>query len=186
MKNNSNLYKIYKNKIKKELAEELKTSSIMQVPKLEKIVINMGLGSGVNDKSIVKDALDELAKIVGQKPTTTYAKKSNASFKLREGMPIGVKVTLRRENMYCFLEKLIDISLPRVRDFRGIKPNFDGFGNLTLGIQEYIVFPEISLEKVKHMKGCDISFITSTNKNEEGFLLLTKLGIPFKEKGGNN
>lgn len=173
--------KKYKNEIANELKKELNLSTDMQIPKVQKIVINMGLGKAVNDKSIIQDAVQELAKISGQKPIETYAKKSNASFKLREGMAIGVKVTLRGEKMYSFLEKLINISLPRIRDFRGVNhKSFDGNGNYTLGISEYIIFPEIELDKVKSMKGCDISIITSTSNDEHAYKLLQKFGMPFK------
>ena len=178
---NSRIYEKYNNEIKPQLFKELGVKSIMQVPKLEKIVINMGLGKAVNDKGVVKDGVEELTKIAGQKAIATYARFSNASFKIREGMPIGVKVTLRGEKMYSFLDKLITIALPRIRDFRGIKSNaFDGRGNYSLGISEYIIFPEIDLDKVKVMKGCDITLVTSTTNNEHALALLTKFGLPFK------
>ncbi|NOQ50181.1 MAG: 50S ribosomal protein L5 [Mycoplasmataceae bacterium] len=179
---NSRLYDRYIKEIKPELYKELHLKSIMQVPKLEKIVVNMGLGKAVNDKSIVTDAVAELTRITGQKATTTYAKASNASFKLRAGMPIGVKVTLRGEKMYAFLDKLITIGLPRIRDFRGVKPKaFDGRGNYTLGISEYIIFPEIDLDKVRSMKGADITIVTSAKTNEQAYALLKKIGMPFKD-----
>ena len=177
----SRFYDRYLKEIKPQLEKELNVQTIMQVPKLEKIVINMGLGKAVNDKSIVKDAVEELSKIAGQRAIETYARVSNASFKIREGMPLGVKVTLRGEKMYDFLDKLITIALPRIRDFRGVKHKaFDGNGNYSLGISEYIIFPEIDLDKVKSMKGCDISIITSTSSNEEAYKLLEKFGMPFK------
>ena len=178
----SKLFEKYNNEIKSELAKELEVKSSMQVPKLEKIVVNMGIGKGVSDKSIVADAVKELTKITGQQAIETYARKSNASFKLREGMAIGVKVTLRGQNMYNFLDKLITIALPRIRDFRGVKHKaFDGNGNYTLGISEFIIFPEIELDKVKVMKGCDITIITSSSDNDAAYALLTKFGMPFKD-----
>jgi len=178
----SRFYEKYKKEIKPQLEKELNVKSIMQVPKLEKIVINMGLGKAINDKSIVKDAIEELTKITGQRAIETYARVSNASFKIREGMPLGVKVTLRGEKMYQFLDKLITIALPRIRDFRGVKHKaFDGNGNYSLGISEYIIFPEIDLDKVKVMKGCDISIVTSANSNEDAYKLLEKFGMPFKD-----
>ncbi len=179
----SRMFDTYKSEIVPALKQELELSSVMQVPKIEKIVINMGLGKAVNDKSIITDAQKELAIITGQFPMTTYAKKSLASFKLREGMPIGLKVTLRGQNMYAFLEKLITVSLPRIRDFRGLNANsFDRFGNYTLGIAEHIIFPEIEFDKVRTMKGLDISIITSTTNNQHAYELLKKLGMPFGTK----
>ena len=178
----STLYNKYINEIRPELAKELKVGN-MQIPKIEKIVINMGLGKAVNDKSIVKDAVNELTAITGQQAVATIAKVSNASFKVREGMPIGVKVTLRGQKMYDFLDKLINLSLPRIRDFRGVKPKaFDKNGNYTLGIKEYIIFTEIELDKVKVMKGCDISIVTSTPNRDNSYKLLLKMGMPFADK----
>ncbi len=184
----SRLFSLYNKEIKPNLFKELNFSSVMQVPKLEKIVINMGLGKAINNKNIIKEAVDELTKITGQKAIPTYAKSSNASFKIREGMPIGVKVTLRGEKMYSFLDKLITIALPRIRDFRGTNhKSFDGRGNYTLGVSEFIIFPEIDLDKVNVMKGMDISIITSTKDNEEAYKLLAKFGMPFKNiKRGEN
>lgn len=177
----SKLFNLYNNEIKKTLAKEMNVKSIMQVPKLEKISINMGLGKAVNNKKIVQDAVEELSKITGQRAIETYAKTSNASFKVRAGMPLGVKVTLRGENMYNFLEKLITIALPRIRDFRGVNhKSFDGRGNYSLGIPEYIIFPEIDLDKVSTMKGMDISIVTTANNNSDAYKLLEKFGIPFK------
>lgn len=176
----SSIYEKYNNTIKDELFKELNLKTVMQIPKIEKIVINMGLGKATNDKAIIKSGLEELTQIAGQKAITTYAKKSNASFKIRTGMPIGVKVTLRGQKMYDFLEKTINVSLPRIRDFRGIKSNsFDGNGNYSFGIKEYIIFNEIDFDKVKVMKGCDISIITSTNSDEHAYKLLLKMGLPF-------
>lgn len=185
----SRLFVKYNNEIKPELAKELSVKSVMQIPKIEKISINMGLGKAVNDKNIIKDATEELAKITGQKVIETYAKVSNASFKIREGMPLGVKVTLRGEMMYNFLDKLITIALPRIRDFRGVNNKaFDGRGNYSLGISEYIIFPEIDLDKVTFMKGMDISIVTSAKNDEDSYKLLRKFGMPFKDirKEGEN
>lgn len=178
----SRMFKQYNETIKPELAKELEVKSIMEVPKLEKIVINMGLGKAVNDKKIIIDAVAELTKITGQQAVETYARVSNASFKVREGNPIGVKVTLRGENMYNFLDKLITVALPRIRDFRGVNhKSFDGRGNYSMGISEYIIFPEIDLDKVSTMKGMDITFVTSTPSNEAAYKLLAKFGMPFKD-----
>ncbi len=176
----SRLFVKYNKEIKPELAKELKVKSIMEVPKLEKIVINMGLGKAVNDKSIVTDGQKELTRITGQQAIITKARKSNAFFKIREGMPIGVKVTLRGEKMYAFLDKLITISLPRIRDFRGVSHKaFDGKGNFTMGISEYIIFPEIDLDKVRSMKGADITIVTTAKEDEPAYALLKKFGMPF-------
>ncbi len=167
-------------KIRPELKNELGFSSVMQVPTIKKVVINMGLGKATTDKSIIKDALEELTKISGQLAVSTKSKKSNASFKIREDMPIGVKVTLRGHKMYDFLEKLLKISLPRIRDFRGVSSrSFDGRGSYSLGIKEFIIFPEIDLDKVRHMKGADITIVTSAKKDEHAYILLKKLGMPF-------
>lgn len=177
----ANLYNKYINEVKPELAKELGVSSIMEVPKIEKIVLNMGLGKAVTNKAIIKDAIEELTKIAGQQAIETKARVSNASFKIREGMGIGVKVTLRGQNMYTFLEKLVNIALPRIRDFRGINhKSFDGRGNFSLGINEHIIFPEIDLDKVSVMKGMDIAIVTSTLDDNEAYVLLAKLGMPFK------
>lgn len=177
----SRLFEQYNKEIKPALAKELNVKSIMQVPKLEKIVLNMGLGKAVNDKNIVKEAVDEMGRITGQQAIETYARVSNASFKIREGMPLGVKVTLRGENMYSFLDKLITVALPRIRDFRGVNhKSFDGRGNYSMGISEYIIFPEIELDKVSTMKGMDIAIITSAKNNEDAYKLLVKFGMPFK------
>ena len=153
-------HEFYRDNIVPSLMEQMKVSSPMEVPRLTKITINMGLGSAVNDKKILETAQSELTQIAGQKAVLTYAKKSIANFKLREGMPIGCKVTLRKEKMYDFFEKLIKISLPRTRDFRGLNPNsFDGRGNYTLGIKEHIIFPEIDFDKIDKIKGLDLSLI---------------------------
>ena len=154
--------------------------SVMQVPKMEKIVINIGVGDAVSNSKLLDDAVEELTLIAGQKPVITKAKKSIAGFKLREGMPIGCKVTLRGEKMYEFLDKLVNISLPRVRDFRGVPKNsFDGRGNYTLGIKEQLIFPEINFDKVNKLRGMDIVFVTTAKTDEEGHELLAQLGMPF-------
>jgi len=177
----SNYKKLYDEKIVKSLKDEFKYSSMMQVPKLEKIVINMGCGDGAHDHKFIDAALKDLEIISGQKPVVTKAKNSIAGFKLREGQAIGVKVTLRGEKMYDFMEKLIRVSLPRVRDFRGVsKTAFDGKGNYTLGIKEQLIFPEIEYDNVVKVRGMDIVFVTTANTNEEAFALLKAFGMPFK------
>lgn len=170
----------YKNEITASLMKKFNYSSVMQVPKVEKIVINMGLGEAVQNPKILDSAVADLALISGQKPVITRAKKSIAGFKLREGMPIGVKVTLRGERMYYFMDKLFNISLPRVRDFRGISNKaFDGRGNYTLGLKEQLVFPEIDYDKIDKIRGMDIVFVTTANTDEEAHELLDQLGMPF-------
>ena len=174
-------HEFYRDNIVPSLMEQMKVSSPMEVPRLTKITINTGLGSAVNDKKILETAQSELTQISGQKAVLTYAKKSIANFKLREGMPIGCKVTLRKEKMYDFFEKLIKISLPRTRDFRGLNPNsFDGRGNYTLGIKEHIIFPEIDFDKIDKIKGLDICITTSAKNNEEAMELLKQFNFPFK------
>merc|ERR1711916_394980 len=154
--------------------------SVMQVPKLEKIVINQGLGKAVADKKLVDNGVEELTKITGQQAVATISKKSVSNFKLRDGMPIGARVTLRGDRMYEFLDRLVSVSLPRVRDFRGINDKgFDGRGNYTLGVKEQIIFPEIKLEKVNRISGMDITFVTTANTDEESFELLKAFGMPF-------
>ncbi len=181
-----NLQKIYNEKIIKEIQQEWKFSSIMQVPKLEKIVINMGVGDAVKNAKVIDDCVAELTLITGQKAIITKAKNSIASYKLREGMPIGVKVTLRGEKMWSFLEKLINISLPRVRDFQGLSnKSFDGFGNYAIGIKEQIIFPEIDFDKIKKIRGMDINIVTTTKDNNLAHVLLQKIGLPFKKQKGN-
>ena len=170
----------YETEIIKSLMTKFNYSSVMQVPKVEKIVLNIGVGDAVNNSKLLDDAVAELALITGQKPLITRAKKSIAGFKLREGMPIGCKVTLRGERMYEFLDKLVNISLPRVRDFRGVPKNsFDGRGNYTLGIKEQLIFPEINFDKVNKLRGMDIVFVTTAKTDEEGHELLAQLGMPF-------
>jgi len=174
------LFEKYNNEIKTKLMEQFSYSSVMQAPKIEKIVINMGVGEAVSNPKVLDEAVAELTQISGQKPQVTLAKKSIANFKLREGMPIGCKVTLRGERMYDFLDKLVTITLPRVRDFKGVsKTAFDGRGNYTLGIKEQIIFPEIDYDKVNKLKGMDIVIVTSANTNEEGMALLKEMGMPF-------
>ena len=178
----SNFKELYNDKIREELKKEFNYKSIMEVPKLDKIVINMGIGEGSHDDKYIEAAAKDLEIITGQKPVVTRARKSIAGFKLREGNPIGVKVTLRGENMYTFMEKLIRVSLPRVRDFRGIsKHAFDGKGNYTLGIKEQLIFPEIVYDDVVKVRGMDIVFVTTAKSNEEAFGLLSKFGMPFKK-----
>ena len=173
----------YNNLVKPELINQFNYSSTMQIPRLEKIVVNMGIGDAVSNSKVLDDAVAELQAITGQKPVITKAKKSIASFKLREGMPIGCKVTLRGERMYEFLDKLISISLPRVRDFHGINENaFDGRGNYTLGVKEQLIFPEINFDNIKKIRGMDIVIVTTANTDEEGRALLSLLGMPFRKK----
>ena len=177
----SNYKKIYDEKIVKSLKDEFKYSSVMEVPRLEKIVINMGCGDGSHDHKFIDAALKDLETITGQKAVVTKARKSIAGFKVREGQAIGVKVTLRGEKMYDFMEKLIRVSLPRVRDFRGVsKTAFDGKGNYTLGIKEQLIFPEIEYDNVVKVRGMDIVFVTTAKTNEEAFALLKAFGMPFK------
>ena len=177
----SNFKELYESKIKNDLMKELKYKSIMEVPKLEKIVINMGVGEGSHDAKFIEAAVKDLELIAGQKAVVTNARKSIAGFKLREGNPVGVKVTLRGENMYNFMEKLIRVSLPRVRDFRGISAHaFDGHGNYTLGIKEQLIFPEIEYDNVYKIRGMDIVFVTTAKSNEEAYALLKAFGMPFK------
>ncbi len=172
----------YENVVKPELIKAFNYSSVMQVPKIDKIVVNMGVGDAVFNPKVLDDAVEELRAITGQKPLVTKAKNSISNFKLREGMPIGAKVTLRGERMYYFLDKLISIALPRVRDFRGISSNaFDGRGNYTVGIREQIIFLEISLDKVKKVRGMDIVIVTTAKTDQEGRALLSQLGMPFKK-----
>ena len=171
----------YKENIVPALMESLKVKSPMKVPRLKKITLNMGLGSAVGDKKILESAQTELSQITGQKAVLTYAKKSIANFKLREGMPIGCKVTLRKEKMYDFFEKLIKISLPRTRDFRGLNPkSFDGRGNYTLGVKEHIIFPEIDFDTIERIKGLDITITTTAKNNQEAMELFKQFNFPFK------
>ena len=171
----------YNDVIKKDLMEKFNYASVMEVPKLEKIVINIGVGEASHDSKYIEAAVADLETITGQKPIITKAKKSIAGFKIREGQAIGCKVTLRGENMYNFLDKLISITLPRVRDFRGISNKaFDGRGNYTLGLTEQLIFPEIEYDKIDRLRGMDIIFVTTAETDEEAKELLTLLGMPFK------
>jgi len=176
-----NLKQQYKNEIVPALVEEFKYSSVMQTPKLEKIVLNQGLGKAVADKKLIETAVEEMSLIAGQKAVPCYSKKDISNFKLRKGMPIGVRVTLRGNNMYEFLERLIRAALPRIRDFQGINNKMDSHGNYTLGITEQIIFPEIEVDKINNILGLDITFVTSAKTDEEGFALLKQFGLPFKK-----
>ncbi|CAM3506650.1 50S ribosomal protein L5 [Erysipelothrix sp. HDW6B] len=174
----------YKTEVVGTLVKQFNYTSVMQVPKLEKIVVNMGVGEAINNAKAIDDAVADLEMITGQKPVVTKAKKSIANFKLREGMPIGVKVTLRGEKMHDFLEKLIKVALPRVRDFRGINGgSFDGRGNYTMGVKEQLIFPEIDYDKINKVRGMDITIVTTAQTDEEGYALLKELGMPFKKEG---
>ena len=176
------LQKKYKEEIVAKLMKEFSFATIMQVPKLEKITINQGLGIATGDKKLIEVAQAELTAITGQKAVATYSRKDISNFKLRKGMPIGVKVTLRGAKMYEFLERLIAVSLPRIRDFNGINEKMDGKGNYTLGIKEQIIFPEIDIDKISKVLGMEITFVTSTTNDEEAHALLKEFGLPFKNK----
>lgn len=168
--------------IKTELVNKFNYSSVMEVPKIEKIIVNMGVGDAVQNAKVLDTAVEELQAITGQKPIITKAKRSIATFRLRQGMPIGAKVTMRGERMYEFLDKLISVSLPRVRDFRGVSKNaFDGRGNYTLGVKEQLIFPEIDYDKVSKVRGMDIVIVTTANTDEEAKELLTQFGMPFQK-----
>ncbi|MEK6154452.1 50S ribosomal protein L5 [Flavobacteriaceae bacterium 3-367] len=172
----------YKERVIKALREEFGYKNVMQVPKLEKIVVSRGVGAAVADKKLIDYAVDELTNITGQKAVSTVSKKDVAAFKLRKGMPIGAKVTLRGERMYEFLDRLITSALPRVRDFQGIRATgFDGRGNYNLGVTEQIIFPEINIDKINRINGMDITFVTSAGTDKEAKSLLTELGLPFKK-----
>ena len=172
----------YKENVMNELTEKFKYTSVMQVPKLDKIVVNMGVGDSITNSKILDAACEDLATITGQKPLVTKAKKSIAVFKIREGMPIGAKVTLRGERMYEFFDKLVSISLPRVRDFRGVNPNaFDGRGNYTIGVKEQLIFPEINYDQVNVVRGMDVVIVTTAQTNKEAYSLLEGLGMPFEK-----
>lgn len=178
----SRLFDQYKEKIAPALVQKFGYTSVMQVPKVEKIVINMGVGEAVANAKALDGAVADLTAIAGQKPVITRAKKSIAGFRLREGMPIGAKVTLRGDRMYHFMDKLFNVSLPRVRDFRGISDKaFDGRGNYTLGLKEQLIFPEIEYDKIDKTRGMDIVFVTTANSDEEARELLTQLGMPFRK-----
>jgi large subunit ribosomal protein L5 len=175
-----NLRAKYREEIIPALTKEFNYHTVMQVPKLEKIIINQGVGLAVSDKKIVDTAQEELTLITGQKAIQTLSRKDISNFKLRRKMPIGVKVTLRRDTMYEFLERLISVALPRIRDFKGINSKFDGRGNYTLGITEQIIFPEIDIDKINKILGMEITFVTSAESDEEAFALLREFGLPFK------
>ena len=171
----------YKDEIVPQLMKDFGFKNLMQVPKLERIVVNMGLGEAVQNAKLIESAAEELKAITGRKPVITRAKKSIAGFKLREGMPIGVMVTLRGEQMYDFLDRLVSLALPRTRDFKGISPKaFDGRGNYTLGIREQIVFPEINYDKIDHIKGMNVTLVNTAETDEQGRALLKSLGMPFR------
>jgi len=176
-----NLLKKYKEVIIPEMMKEFNYKNPMQVPKITKIVINRGVGEGVTDKKIVEVFANEIAQITGQKPIITKAKKDIANFKLRKGMPIGIKVTLRRKIMYEFLERLISVAIPRIRDFRGLDFKSDGRGNYTLGIKEQIIFPEIDIDKIPKIKGLEVTIVTTAKTDNELYSLLKHFGMPFKE-----
>ena len=180
MSNTASLKKEYTERIAPALKAKFQYTSTMQIPVLKKIVVNQGLGGAVADKKIIDDAINELTAITGQKAVATLSKKDIANFKLRKKMPIGVMVTLRRERMYEFLEKLVRVALPRIRDFKGIESKFDGRGNYTLGIQEQIIFPEINIDTIDRILGMNITFVTTAKTDEEGFALLKEFGLPFK------
>lgn len=173
----------YQTEVLPALREKLGRENRLSLPKLQKIVVNMGVGSAITEKKHIEESCDALAQITGQKPLVTTARKSIAGFKLREGMPIGCKVTLRGRRMYEFMDRLISVAVPRVRDFRGLNPNgFDGNGNYSLGLTEQLVFPELNPDKFLRVQGMNITFVTTTNSNDEARLLLDLLGLPFKRK----
>ena len=172
----------YKEEILPQLMEKFDYNNVMEAPKLEKIVVNVGLGDAKEDTKLLDTVVDEIARITGQSPTVTRAKKSIANFKIREGMPVGVKVTLRGEQMFEFLYKLINVTMPRIRDFRGVSPkSFDGRGNYSLGISEHTVFPEINIDDVDDVHGMEITIVTSAETDEEAFELLSLMGMPYKK-----
>ena len=179
------LKKMYKEQVVPALVKEFNYSSVMQVPVLEKIVINQGLGQAIGDKKILETAIEELTKITGQRAVTTRSKKDISNFKLRKGMPIGARVTLRQNKMYEFLERLVAVALPRIRDFKGINEKFDGRGNYTLGITEQIIFPEIDIDKINKILGMEITFVTTAKTDEEAYALLKQFGLPFKNAKKN-
>ena len=174
------LQKDYKERIVPALEREFNYSTVMQVPRLEKIVINQGIGAATQDKKLIETAINELTAITGQKAVATLSRKDISNFKLRKKMPVGVRVTLRRERMYEFLERLIRVALPRIRDFKGIEGKLDGRGNYTLGITEQIIFPEINIDNINKLMGMNITFVTSAPTDEEGYALLKHFGLPFK------
>jgi len=175
------LFKYYKDEVVPKMKEKFHYRNPMQVPKIEKVIINMGLGEAIDNVKVLDSSASEIGLITGQKPVITNARKSISNFKLREGSPIGVKVTLRRDRMYHFLDKLVGVAMPRLRDFKGITPNgFDGRGNYTLGIREQIIFPEINYDKIDKIRGMNITIVTTARTDEEGLELLRLLGMPFR------
>ena len=185
MANTASLKKEYAERIAPALMKQFNYSSSMQIPVLKKIVINQGLGMATADKKMIEVAVNEITAITGQKAVATVSKKDVANFKLRKKMPIGVMVTLRRERMYEFLEKLVRVALPRIRDFKGIESKFDGRGNYTMGIQEQIIFPEINIDTIERILGMNITFVTTAKTDEEGYALLKEFGLPFKNAKNN-
>ncbi|MCM1066358.1 MAG: 50S ribosomal protein L5 [Muribaculaceae bacterium] len=181
----TSLQKDYKERIVPALEREFNYSTVMQVPRLEKIVINQGIGAATQDKKLIETAIEELTAITGQKAVATLSKKDISNFKLRKKMPVGVRVTLRRDKMYEFLERLIRVALPRIRDFKGIEGKLDGRGNYTLGITEQIIFPEINIDNINKLMGMNITFVTSAPTDEEGYALLKQFGLPFKNAKNN-
>ena len=172
----------YKEEILPQLMEKFDYNNVMEAPKLEKIIVNVGLGDAKEDTKLLDTVVDEIARITGQRPTVTRAKKSIANFKIREGMPVGIKVSLRGEQMFEFLYKLINVTMPRIRDFRGVSPkSFDGRGNYSLGISEHTVFPEINIDDVDNVHGMEVTIVTSAETDEEAFELLSQMGMPFKK-----
>lgn len=179
----SRLKEIYRNELLPKLKQELQLKNVMEVPRIEKVVVNMGLGEAIQNVKILESAVEEMSRITGQKAVITRAKKSIAQFKLREDMPIGVMVTLRRDRAYEFLDRLINVALPRVRDFKGVSAKaFDGRGNYTLGIREQLIFPEIDIEKIDKIKGMNVTIVTSARTDEEGRALLAEMGMPFRKQ----
>ncbi len=175
------LQQFYKDNVVSKLMDERAYQNVMQVPRIEKITINMGVGEAIGDKKVIENALADMEKISGQKPVTTLARKSVASFKVRDGYPIGCKVTLRKERMYEFLDRLISVAIPRIRDFRGMSPKaFDGRGNYNMGVKEQIIFPEIEYEKIDALRGMDINITTSATNDEDARALLAAFNFPFK------
>jgi large subunit ribosomal protein L5 len=177
------LKELYQKELIPKLLKELQLKNVMEVPRVEKVVVNMGLGEAIQNVKILESAVEEMSRITGQKAVITRAKKSIAQFKLREDMPIGVMVTLRRDRAYEFLDRLINVSLPRVRDFKGVSAKaFDGRGNYTLGIREQLIFPEIDIEEIDKIKGMNVTIVTSARTDEEGRALLTEMGMPFRKQ----
>jgi large subunit ribosomal protein L5 len=178
----SRLKDFYKDTVTKQLLEQFGYKSVMEVPKITKITLNMGLGEAIGDKKVIQNAMDDMAKISGQKPVVNLARKSVAGFKVREGWPIGCKVTLRRERMYDFLDRLISVAIPRIRDFRGLNNKaFDGRGNYSMGVQEQIIFPEIDYDQIDAIRGMDITFTTTAKNDEEARALLTAFNLPLRK-----